>query len=302
MNCRYCNKSFNNKGGLAAHEKACHKIQIISADVMSDYLNKGLSINKLAKKYSIGKSSVVTIIGNKKRTTKEANKLGRELYSENFKHSNETKAKLREIRLEYMRNNPDKTAWRQKNMSYPEKIFKELLENLDYNKKFKIVREYCVFPYFIDFAFVDIKVAIEIDGSQHGNSDVRERDKRKDKLLHKEGWRIIRFHATNVLNKTDEIIKILAETIISNEKYIVYPIEKYISRQARNKIKLDEERRVNGGRTNKQIAMSLSQRKVERPPYEVLLEDIKELGYRGTGRKYGVSDNAIRKWERKYNK
>jgi len=38
---------------------------------------------------------------------------------------------------------------------------------------------------------------------------------------------------------------------------------------------------------------------VNRPPYEQLISEIKELGYCGTGRKYGVSDNAIRKW-RKY--
>lgn len=37
-------------------------------------------------------------------------------------------------------------------------------------------------------------------------------------------------------------------------------------------------------------------RKVERPDTETLLKDIKNLGYSGTGRKYGVSDNAIRKW------
>jgi transposase-like protein len=29
---------------------------------------------------------------------------------------------------------------------------------------------------------------------------------------------------------------------------------------------------------------------------EILLKDIEELGYSGTGRKYGVSDNSIRKW------
>jgi len=38
------------------------------------------------------------------------------------------------------------------------------------------------------------------------------------------------------------------------------------------------------------------QRRVERPQTETLLNDIKELGYVGTGKKYGVSDNAIRKW------
>lgn len=41
---------------------------------------------------------------------------------------------------------------------------------------------------------------------------------------------------------------------------------------------------------------SIEQRKTERPTIEVLKNDIKELGYSGTGRKYGVSDNTIRKW------
>ena len=34
----------------------------------------------------------------------------------------------------------------------------------------------------------------------------------------------------------------------------------------------------------------------KKPKLEVLLKDVEELGYCGTGRKYGVSDNAIRKW------
>jgi hypothetical protein len=43
-----------------------------------------------------------------------------------------------------------------------------------------------------------------------------------------------------------------------------------------------------------------AQRRVERPPYEQLLREIAELGYLGVGRRYGVSDNAIRKWRRAY--
>jgi hypothetical protein len=41
-------------------------------------------------------------------------------------------------------------------------------------------------------------------------------------------------------------------------------------------------------------------RKVERPPYERLIAEVEELGWLGTGRKYGVSDNAVRKWVRAY--
>lgn len=41
-------------------------------------------------------------------------------------------------------------------------------------------------------------------------------------------------------------------------------------------------------------------RKAERPPYEKLLAEIEADGYCAVGRKYGVSDNAVRKWVRFY--
>jgi len=45
-----------------------------------------------------------------------------------------------------------------------------------------------------------------------------------------------------------------------------------------------------------QTCSKFNQRKVERPEIDILLKDVSELGYSGTGRKYGVSDNSIRKW------
>jgi hypothetical protein len=41
-------------------------------------------------------------------------------------------------------------------------------------------------------------------------------------------------------------------------------------------------------------------RKVERPPYERLVAEIAATSYLAVGRRYGVSDNAIRKWVRQY--
>lgn len=41
-------------------------------------------------------------------------------------------------------------------------------------------------------------------------------------------------------------------------------------------------------------------RVVDRPPLDQLLAEIDELGYSAVGRKYGVSDNAIRKWVRQH--
>ena len=44
----------------------------------------------------------------------------------------------------------------------------------------------------------------------------------------------------------------------------------------------------------------LATRKVERPPYEQLVREVAESSYVAVGRRYGVSDNAIRKWLRAY--
>lgn len=41
-------------------------------------------------------------------------------------------------------------------------------------------------------------------------------------------------------------------------------------------------------------------RRVARPPYEQLLAEIEAHGYCAVGRKYGVSDNAVRKWVKFY--
>jgi len=41
-------------------------------------------------------------------------------------------------------------------------------------------------------------------------------------------------------------------------------------------------------------------RRATRPPYEQLLAEIEATSYCAVGRKYGVSDNAVRNWVRFY--
>ena len=43
-----------------------------------------------------------------------------------------------------------------------------------------------------------------------------------------------------------------------------------------------------------------SRRKVSRPSYEQLMQDVRTMSFLAIGRKYGVSDNAVRKWIRWY--
>jgi len=50
------------------------------------------------------------------------------------------------------------------------------------------------------------------------------------------------------------------------------------------------------------VERSERSRQVKRPPREQLLKEIEETNFTAVGRKYGVSDNAIRKWVRFYEK
>lgn len=45
-----------------------------------------------------------------------------------------------------------------------------------------------------------------------------------------------------------------------------------------------------------------ARRKVTRPDLNILRIEVKEMGFSSVGRKYGVSDNAIRKWLKCYNR
>jgi hypothetical protein len=54
------------------------------------------------------------------------------------------------------------------------------------------------------------------------------------------------------------------------------------------------------GRTEPHRLRAVAARKIERPPYEQLMRELAETNWSAVGRKYNVSDNAVRKWVRWY--
>lgn len=102
------------------------------------------------------------------------------------KHSAETKAKLSNIRIEYLSANPDKVPYRMNHsskISYPELYFRECFANT------VIVAEHRVGRYSLDFANVDKKIYFEVDGEQHYvDPRIIENDKRRTLFLSEEGW------------------------------------------------------------------------------------------------------------------
>lgn len=262
-------------------------------NIVKDYVENLLTIKECMTKYGIrSKTYIAKLLEGKTRNTGEASKLAHKKYPEAYLHSEETKAKIRKKRLAFMKAHPEQTAWRQKNMSYPEEVFIKFLTERGYADKFLIQREFSVFPYFIDFAFVDLKIAIEIDGSQHLLPERKKKDELKDALLHSQGWRVIRIAESVIKTDWDIIQQVLDEHIhLDTEETfsqvgIVKPISLGYQKVERNEF----------GRSEKMTESAIKQRKYERPDKETLYKELLETNFNAVGRKYGVSNNLIRKW------
>lgn len=262
--------------------------------IEEDYTVNKLSIREINEKYNIKSHSWLSnFLSGKTRSISDGVKKIRKKYPEKFKHSDETKQKLRIKQLQYLKEHPEKTAWRLKNMSYPEKCFQKILEDNGLDKKYLIYREYSVFPYFIDFAFVDEKVAVEIDGSQHLEEDRKKKDEEKDALLLSNGWRILRITANEVLYNRDKVIESVSSMLSNDTQYNTVGI--LTAPKSHYKVKRGED-----GLSDKQREANMAQRRVERPSKEVLSRLLQESNFTAIGRIYGVSDNAIRKWCKTY--
>lgn len=115
----------------------------------------------------------------------------------------EVKEKLRQSQLKLVKEGKH-IGWksRTKKPSYPEQYFINLFENEHISGWERDKKEG---PYFIDFAFLEKKVALEVDGKQHWeDQDRAERDKQKDDLLKKNGWKVFRIKWYNPINEKNK--------------------------------------------------------------------------------------------------
>lgn len=72
--------------------------------------------------------------------------------------------------------------------SYPEKFFMGVLDSMNINYEFD--RPFG--RWWIDFAMLDKKIALEIDGAQHKKEPRKQLDREKDRDLNASGWKVYR--------------------------------------------------------------------------------------------------------------
>ena len=90
--------------------------------------------------------------------------------------------------------------------SYPEKWFMEMSKNEGINQNY--TRECPFHKFSLDFAWLDSKKVIEIDGEQHHrDTKQKERDVEKDRLLAEEGWKELRIDWSDICNDTKNWIE-----------------------------------------------------------------------------------------------
>lgn len=170
--CTRCNLIFETRSKLFEHNHEKHPVQKGQA------WNKGLTIETDER--------VAKYVNTRKVRGYVSPFKGKHLSEE---HKRKTSQSMKRFYKEHPELVPYKLHHSSKE-SYPERYFTKVFykENIQ-----GYTKEYSVSGYFLDFAFIEDKIDLEIDGSQHYvDLKIIEHDKIRTETLTKLGWTVVR--------------------------------------------------------------------------------------------------------------
>jgi len=97
-----------------------------------------------------------------------------------------------------------------KTMSLPEVLLWQELRKRPDGLKFR--KQFPIGEMTVDFACLERRLIIEIDGEGHSFGDQPRRDVARDALLRREGFRVMRIAARNVLRNMDGVLQYIVAT------------------------------------------------------------------------------------------
>lgn len=311
------------------------------------YLN-GYSYKDIQQKYGYS-SSTISLVVKGLRTHKESLRIARA----------NGKCKLSEKGRKVLSDKAIKQCLNSsKTWTKPERIFKQLLNEIKINVKFPeeikkiynmqdddnalVYFQYPIQRYLCDFVYPEKNIIFRVMGDfWHANPLLYnpnkllpiqkfnvQRDKNKRIFLEKHGWYIIDFWESDIYYR-QKYVKNQAARVIGNPPLLHRGQSQFKSGVAysdlewkeklnniwfkkgrgRPKAKIIETKCKKCGGIFKSLkrkkerkycstqCFQINRRKIKnRPPEEQLLKEVKETNYCAVGRKYGVSDNTIRKW------
>jgi very-short-patch-repair endonuclease len=92
-----------------------------------------------------------------------------------------------------------------KKMSLPEVLLWQQLRKRPNGRKFR--KQFPFGEVTVDFACLERRLIIEIDGEGHSFGDQPRRDAARDALLRREGFRVLRIAARDVLKDMDAVVR-----------------------------------------------------------------------------------------------
>ncbi len=80
---------------------------------------------------------------------------------------------------------------------------------------YRFRRQFVIEPYLVDFISLDLKLIIELDGSQH--HEQREQDAERTLFLNQHGFKVVRYCDNEVLNNLDAVLEELPMIVEQRE-------------------------------------------------------------------------------------
>jgi hypothetical protein len=210
FSCQYCGREAKTRQSNVAHEIRCHNNEN-RKPFTEKWLNslKRESGKNIQNQYTKAKLLGYThnISDETRRKISEASRCRT--------HSDETKKKISKSRKEFLDANPDMVPYKlnhySRGESYPEIYFKGILDS----NGIKYSQEYQIGLYSLDFAILDKKIDLEIDGEQHYLDErICDSDIRRNQFLEDLGWRVIRIRWSSYQKLNDESKKEFCDNLI----------------------------------------------------------------------------------------
>lgn len=228
--CNFCNLKFNTKSELYNHKHNAHNIETRQRNQICPYCGQ--------------------IMANKRKHFK----ICENKRHQGFKWSDEEKKNLSEKRKVYLKEHPDEHPWK-RNTKFKSKPCEHLKTVL--KQKFNFEEEYTDIRwehnYSIDIAFLDKKLAIEVNGNQHYTNEGKLNTyfQNRHDYLAKQGWRILEVHYSWCYkeDKIQEIVTAIENSIeidlTEHELLFAYKqktLEERNKEKQKNKEKRNEEK------------------------------------------------------------
>jgi len=178
----------------------------------------------------------------------------------NKKHTEETKSQISKKLIESHKKG-EHSGWDFINKdlnrrSYPEKWFiKNVLEKYSFYYKYTIEEKFPFGKYWLDFAIIDMKIDIEIDGQQHFRTiDAIEHDKERDEFVLSKDWKVYRIAWIELKNNREDVVDDFLNWIEQNEiKYHKYDVDEIVHKFKKNNYRTYDVKKIKPSKHKKSI-------------------------------------------------